>query len=137
MPATIDSPFMNGPNGIDWVHITGQGNVDKFGKKTPFDETATWNRTGDFVEEFQVTDWWDMATNSYKPFRVETFQGSSTTPIVNRVYQLESGFRRLSKPLRTSEFNFMPPSMWGTNFQSKFFKGSTPSFKRFSPPFYW
>jgi len=141
VPATIDSPFMNGPNGIDWVHITGQGRLDKLGNKQPFKPTLPANKTGDFVEEFQVTDWWDMATNSYKPFRVETFQGSSTTPILARNYQLESGFKRhFNMPLRTSDFNEMPPmnsGIWGTNFESRFLKGTTPSHTTTSPSFYW
>ncbi len=133
VPATIDSPFMAG--GTDWVKITGQGNVDDLGVETPFKPTRPSNDTGDFVEEFQVTDWVYGMTN--KPFRVKTFQGSRPTPVLDRNYQLESGFRRHTKPLSTYQFNFMPPNMWGTSFNSKFFKGTTPSHTTTSLPFYW
>jgi len=133
VPATIDSPSMVG--GTDWVKITGQGNIGKGGVKTPFKPTRPSNSTGDFVEEFQVTDW--VFGMSNKPYRVETFQGSRTTPILTRLYQLESGFIRRSKSLSTSEFNFMSPNMWGTSFESRFLKGTTPSHTTTSPPFYW
>ena len=133
VPATIDSPIMVG--GTDWVHITGGGKIDKNGIKIPFKPTLPANSTGDFVEEFRVTDWWNGS--SYKAYRVKTFQGNRTVPIVDRDYQLESGFRRRSKSLSTSEFNFMPPNMWGTSFDSRFFKGTSPSHITPSPPFYW
>lgn len=105
------------------------------GIKTPFKPSRPTNHTGDFVEEFRVTDW--VVGMSNKPYRVKTFQGTRTEPIVNRLYQLESGFMRRPKSLWTSEFNTMPPNMWVTSFDSKFFKESTPSHNTPSPPFYW
>jgi hypothetical protein len=132
-PATIDDPFMIG--GTDWVKITGQGKVNDFGVKTPFKPKRPANQTGDFVEEFLVTDWVSGTTN--KPFRVKTFQGSRTSTILDRDYELESGFRRYSKPLSSSEFNPMPPDMWSTSFKSEFYKGTTHSHTTTSPAFYW
>ena len=95
------------------------------GIKTPFKPSRPTNHTGDFVEEFRVTDW--VLGMSNKPYRVKTFQGTQAEPIVDRLYQLESGFKRYSVPLSRSEFNFMPPNMWVTSFDSKFFKGTSPS----------
>jgi len=122
VPAIINSPITPGPVG-DIVEITGNGNMSKDGIKTPFRKSLPANKTGDFVEEFQVTDWWDMSTNSYKPFRVDTFQGARTTPILTRLYQLKSGFKRHSaKPLVSDEFTESPTGDWGTSFNSDFFK---------------
>ena len=133
VPASIDSPVSDG--GTDWVKITGGGYVNDLGIKTPFKQSSNTNKTGDFVEEFRVTDW--VSGMSNKPYRVKTFQGTRTEPIVDRLYQLESGFKRYPKSLRRSEFNFMPPDMWVTSFDSKFLKETTPSHNTPSPPFYW
>ncbi|MCY2979205.1 MAG: hypothetical protein NTU79_11130 [Planctomycetota bacterium] len=133
VPASIDSPFSDG--GTDWVKITGGGHVRDVGIKTPFKPSQPTNNTNDFVEEFRVTDW--VSGMSNKPYRVETTQKSITRPILNHNYQLVSGFKRHSVPLSTSEFNFMPPNMRVTSFDSKFFKESTPSHNTTSPPFYW
>ncbi len=135
VPATIESPFEVG--GIDWVKITGGGNVNDRGVKTQFKPTPPTNRTGDFVEEFRVTEW--VYGMSYKAYRVKTFQGTHVTPILNRLYQLESGFiRHKDMPLSTSEFTHMLSNdTWVTNFNSKFLKGTTPSHSTPSLPFYW
>ena len=82
VPASIDSPFSDG--GTDWVKITGGGYVNDLGIKTPFKQSSNTNKTGDFVEEFRVTDW--VSGMSNKPYRVKTFQGTRTEPIVDRLY---------------------------------------------------
>ncbi len=78
-PASIETPFMTG--GTDWVKITGQGKMNDLGVKTPFKPTRPSNSTGDFVEEFRVTDW--VYGMSYKAYRVKTFQGSRTASIIS------------------------------------------------------